>query len=106
VTDCDVGILLVPHGIGRFVATLNGMTIIKPTRQPFFNAARALLQLGYDPTLRLCARHQGATIIAMSSTIGEAAKWAIEERDRSGLRKVLWTAYPSYGGASKTGDVD
>ena len=40
----------------------------------------------------------------MSGVLGELAKWTIEERDRGGLRKVLWkprenavSSYPSGG---------
>jgi hypothetical protein len=85
-------IVLVRAGIGRYLATLDDKAIgIKPTRQPFFNAARALLALGHDPATMLEARYRGSKIIAMCSTIGEAAKWRIKETDKRGLEKLIWS---------------
>ena len=44
----------------------------------------------------------------MSGEVGELAKWTIEERDRGGLRKVLWKphgmALSSDGGAPPAAD--
>jgi hypothetical protein len=94
-----IALVLVPHKrFGRYVALLDGQPIIKPTRQPFFNAARELMARGYLPETELSASHQdGPTtdgrIVAMRSTIGEAAKWTIHESDRGGLQKRLWKAY-------------
>ena len=85
-----IELVLVPAGIGRYVATLDGRAIVKPTRQPFFNAARALLAMGHDPATVLEARHRGSAIVAMRSAIGEAAKWTIKETDRGGLQKRRW----------------
>jgi hypothetical protein len=69
------------------------MAITKPTRQPFFDGARALLALGYPPETAIQSRHQGSEVVAMRSTVGEAAKWTIKERDRGGLRKERWQPY-------------
>ena len=44
----------------------------------------------------------------MRGVVGELAKWTIEERDRGGLRKVLWkpreNAVSSDGGSSPAAD--
>ena len=32
--------------------------------------------------------------MAMRSTVGEAAKWTVEERESHGLRRVLWRPHP------------
>ena len=44
----------------------------------------------------------------MQGVLGELAKWTIEERDRGGLRKVLWkprgNAVSSDGGSSPAAD--
>ena len=86
-----IEVVLYPSSIGRYVAMLGNTPLIKPTRQPFFNAARALLETGSDPDEELIARHRGSTTIAMRSTVGEAAKWEIHETDKGGLTKRLWT---------------
>jgi hypothetical protein len=89
-----IELVLVPAGIGRYVATLDGKSIVRPTRQPFLDAARVLLALGHDPATLIEASHRGSAIVAMRSTIGEAAKWTVEESDRGGLRKKLWQPHP------------
>ena len=52
----------------------------------------------------ITARHAGSDIVGMRSPVGEAVRWTVEERDRGGLRKVLWKPYEkansSDGGAS------
>jgi hypothetical protein len=89
-----IALVLVPHKrFGRYVALLDDEKITKPTRQPFFDAARTLLGRGWNPDTVLEASHEGSAIVAMRSTIGEAAKWTITEADRGGLQKRLWHPY-------------
>lgn len=38
----------------------------------------------------IASRHAGSTTIAMRSTVGEAARWTIEESDGGGLRRRIW----------------
>jgi hypothetical protein len=76
-----------------FSATLDGVVIVKASRQPLLDGARALLGLGWSPTARLTASHAGDTTAQLQSTIGEAAKWTVTESDRGGLRKALWQPY-------------
>jgi hypothetical protein len=67
---------------------MGDLVITRPTRQPLYDGARELLALGYSPRTVVRVRHAGG--IAMRGVVGELAKWTIEERDRGGLRKVLW----------------
>ena len=46
---------------GRYDACLDdGHVLVTASRQPFFDAARRLLDLGYDPTTVLVMRHAGS----------------------------------------------
>ena len=79
------------HRPGRFhVALASGVPLPRSTRQPLFDGARALLKLGHDPERLIEVSHLGSAIVAMRATVGEAARWLIEEPDRGGLRKRLW----------------
>ena len=97
---------LVPVGQGKFRALLGGMALTKPTHQPLYDGARAMLALGYDGATVLRVRHKG--IIAMQGVLGELARWTIEERDRGGQGKVLWkpraNAVSSDGGSPPTAE--
>lgn len=75
----------------RFDAILPDGRILVRSRQPLFDGARKLAALGYDPETLIEARHRHSPIVAMRSTIGEAAKWVIEETNRDGLRRVQWS---------------
>lgn len=78
-------------------AALLGQRVLARSRQPLLDAARGLLAEGMAPETVLVARHAGSSTIAMRSTVGEAAKWTIKERDRGGLRKELWQPHPKAG---------
>jgi hypothetical protein len=71
---------------GRYSAFLDGKELCS-SRQPFFTAARALLEQGADPAAVLTASHTGSSIVALRSTVGEAAKWMVEEGDNSGVMR-------------------
>jgi hypothetical protein len=86
-------VVFTPAGPGKYRAPLGSMAITKPTRQPFYDAARALIELGYAPETVIVARHAGSDTVAMRGTIGELAQWTIKERDRGGLRKERWQPY-------------
>jgi hypothetical protein len=90
-----ITLVLVPADrLGRFWPYVDGRRLTKrSTRQPFYDGARALAAAGHHPETTLEARHQGNDIIAMRSTIGEAAKWRIEESDSDGLRRRPWSPY-------------
>ena len=89
---------------GTYHPMLGERKLTKATRQPFFDGARALLAMGMDPGLPLAGRHEWSAIVALRSTIGEAARWAISESDRGGLRKRLWKPFPSRSGDAGTAE--
>jgi hypothetical protein len=67
---------------GRFIACLGERILHTATRQPLLDCARILLGEGADPMARIEMRHAGAEYVALSSTIGAAAKLTVAERDR------------------------
>ena len=79
--------------LGRYDAVLPDGRVLVRSRQPLFDGARKLLAEGVAPDTALTTRHQGSAIIAMHSTVGEAAKWTIQESDKGGLRKRLWRPF-------------
>ena len=87
-----MNLVLKPKGGGRFQAYLFAQPVGPPTRQPLFDSTRLLLQRGIPAETELTTSHIGSSTIAMRSTVGEAAKWTIEET-RSGLRKRLWKPF-------------
>lgn len=89
---------------GLFSATLDGVEIVRSTRQPFLDGARALLAMGHAPDEPLTSAHVGSETVALRSTVGEAARWTIFERDRGGLGKALWMPRSSFHGDARTGD--
>jgi hypothetical protein len=84
----------VPGRPGAHDAMHGGRRLCR-SRQPFLDGARALLAAGVAPETVLEARHRGSAIVALRSTVGEAARWTIEESDRDGLRRRLWRPRPS-----------
>ena len=65
---------------GLYDACLDGgYVIVTASRQPFFDSARRLLDLGYDPTNVLVMRHAGSDTDAMTGQIGAAAKLRVKE---------------------------
>ena len=63
---------------GRFVASLDGRRLAV-SQNPFAAAASVLINAGYDPDLPIAGRPAEANFDTLISTIGEAAKWTIEE---------------------------
>jgi len=75
---------------GYFDARLgDGRVLGKPSKQPFVDAARRLLDLGNDPTTVLVMRHAGSDTDCMTAQIGVAAKLRVKE-DRRGPRFIKW----------------
>lgn len=110
----DLELAPVPGLRGRlnvFSATLpGGRVLVRASRQPLFDGARALLAEGVAPATVISVRHRGSRIIAMQSTTGEAAKWTVEEADRGGLRRRSWRpnpmAHSSRGGVAENGRAE
>jgi hypothetical protein len=70
-----------------------GRVVVRASRQPLLDAARALARVGMPPEAIVTARHRGSGIVAMRATIGEAAKWRLEESDRGGLKRRPWRPF-------------
>lgn len=94
-----VKLLLTPSKITKnrgqsFLAITENGDFVVDSPSPFFNGARALLEMGYSPEEELTAQHSGQDFIAMRSTIGEAAKWAIREHPGGQTEKVRYVPMP------------
>jgi hypothetical protein len=82
-----VMITVTPTASGRDlydVCLESGRPVVKASRQPFLDAARALLNCGADPAMTLEMWHDGALHYAMRAPLSHAAKLAVEERIRGG----------------------
>ena len=73
---------------GRFVAMFGDQQLCISST-PFQVAACVLINAGYDPALPIAGRPAEANFDTLTSTIGEAAKWTIEE---SGTVSLLFKA--------------
>lgn len=87
---------------GRFDAYL-GESFLCQSKTPFLSAARRLVEIGYDPSEKLTG---GRTMseIALSSTIGDAAKLTVQELRRGGAPKFV--RFVPWGGLSEETDPD
>ena len=96
---------------GKFSAhLLDGRKLLSSSRQPLLDAARVLLAQGIPPETPLAMQHKGSATIAMTSTVGEAAKLTVEE-EPGGPRFRKWRPFPASrsvrtGGESDEGLVD
>jgi hypothetical protein len=73
---------------GYFDATMaDGRALVRASRQPFLDAARRLIDLGYDTATVLVMRHGGSDADCLTAQIGTAAKLRAKE-DRNGPRFV------------------
>jgi len=80
-----------PLGRGRFVASVGGRALCE-SRTPVFSAGRVLLQEGISPDEPLLAFHEGSEIVSMTTTVGQAARLTIIERDSGGIHIVPYDA--------------
>ena len=79
-----------PKRAGCYDACLgDGRVLVIASRQPFFDAARRLLGLGYDPTTVLVMRHEGSDTDCLTGRIGAAAKLRVKE-GKGRPRFVAW----------------
>ena len=94
-------IVMIAKGRGRFKACWGDRVLHNNTRQPLLDCARILLAEGVDPLARISTRHDWARYPALASTVGEAAKWTVAERDRGGGPYFeLWKAGQEFAEAS------
>ena len=79
-----------PKRAGCYNACLgDGRVLVIASRQPFFDAARRLAGLGYDPTSVLVMRHEGSDTDCLTGRIGAAAKLRVKE-GKGRPRFVAW----------------
>jgi hypothetical protein len=66
---------------GRFWATLASTDelLVCSSRHPFVDAARTLIEKGYDPTLTLEMKYAGSNLVALRARLGKAARLSVEE---------------------------
>jgi hypothetical protein len=66
---------------GRFEARLasTGELLVRSSRQPFVDAARALIEKGCDPTAMLEMKHAGRDIVALRGPLLKATRLSVEE---------------------------
>jgi hypothetical protein len=80
---------------GRYKATLaDGTVLLKSSRQPLLDGARALLAQGIDPETVLVMARKSAGTESLLARAGDAAKLTVQEGDRVGPRFVKWKPYP------------
>ncbi len=90
----------VPALPGFFTARLAGDDrLLARSRTPLFDAARALLAAGFDPTTRLTMLHAGSAITSLSATIATAARFIVEEGPHGPKLRRFQTASQSGVGA-------
>lgn len=75
--------LTVTHtGRGHFSASVGGRVIVQKSDTPFFCAARVLLREGVSPSEPLTMTHKGSEVVCLTSTVGRAARWTVEDSDK------------------------
>jgi|SRR5262245_32363354 len=84
-------------------ATLDtGELLVAASRQPFLDASRALIGLGYDAGRIAVMRHLGSNIDCFRSTLRRAACLTVAERADEIPRFSRWKALPHRAGSSWT----
>ena len=79
---------------GKFSVHLgDGRKLLSSSRQPLLDAARVLLAQGIPPDTPLAMQHKGSATIAMTSTVGEAAKLTVKE-EPNGPKFRKWEPFP------------
>jgi hypothetical protein len=90
-----IEIVITPLGYkspGRFEVRLGDRPILKSSRQPLLDAARVLAGEGVSPDTRIAIRDAGANHVALSSTIGTAARLTVAEHNGTVFAK--WKPHP------------
>jgi hypothetical protein len=66
-----------------------GDILLAPSRTPFFDSARKLLELGAEPNDLLIMRHRSSSTTSLRARVNAAAKLAIHETNAD-HRYVRW----------------
>lgn len=87
-----MNIVIEEAGPGLFDAAVNGVHVCR-SKTPLLSAARILLKAGADPKTELTmSRADG--VVAMRTTVGDAAHWSVSEPEKSGVRFVPFSERP------------
>lgn len=78
-----MNITIRPLGRGRFAASL-GQRLLCESRTPLFTAARILQAEGIPDDTPITMTHEGSSVVAMRSTVGEAADKIVHETEKEG----------------------
>jgi hypothetical protein len=81
-----------PHR-SDFDCHIEGGAFLCTSRQPFLEAARALIAMGSHPDVVLVMRHAGSRVVALRATLGVAARLTVDEHN--GTRFARWKPFPS-----------
>jgi len=91
---------------GKFSAHLpDGRKLLSSSRQPLLDAARVLLVEGIPPDPPIAMQHKGSATIAMTSTVGEAAKLTVKEKP-NGPKFRKWEPFPAVRSARADDESD
>jgi hypothetical protein len=103
---------------GHFQARLqqSNEVLVKNSRQPFLDAARVLVERGYDPSVLLVMKHLGSDTVSLRAPLGKAAKLTVEEgphgprfvpfRTGAKTRVAAPSIAPSLGTATHLHEID
>jgi hypothetical protein len=78
-----MNITIRPLGRGRFAASI-GQRLLCESKTPLFTATRILQAEGVADNTPITMTHEGSSVVAMQSTVGEAAGKIVHETDREG----------------------
>jgi hypothetical protein len=78
-----MNITIRPLGRGRFAASL-GQRLLCESKTPLFTSARILQAEGAPNDSPITMTHEGSSVVAMRSTVGEAASKIVHETDKEG----------------------
>jgi hypothetical protein len=88
-----------PHR-SDFDCHIDGRAFLCTSRQPFLEAARALIAMGFRPDVVLVMRHAGSRVVALRASIGVAARLTIDEHN--GTRFAPWKPFSGLAGSSES----
>ena len=87
-----------PHR-SDFDCRIEGGAVLCTSRQPFLEAARALIAIGCHPDDILVMRHSGSRVEALRASLGAAVRLTVDEHN--GTRFALWKPFPGSAGSKK-----
>lgn len=97
---------LAPRKAGEFTASLEstGEPIVRGTRQPLVDGARALLARGFDPATPITLRHLGRSYDSFEPLpLRQWAAWTYKEGEKRTLTRALWRPFADITGEQKSG---